>query len=339
MNIIPSISVMQDKKEHLYTVEKLIKYNISYVRCCVNKRPNQEFVETINSLKAIYYKKMGKNLKLMLDIAAPKDKIRVFGIPTENLTIQKDQIIYIRNNQDIYKNNNSICIEGSFDDINIEDVLIIGNGILLLQVKEKSREEIKTISLNSGVIKNNMEISGTSGFIKYTDIDIKDKCYSLVYELKPECIALSYVECLNDILISQEEIKKNSINYKPQIMSKIETIKAFENIDSIIDNSDSLMFARGCMGLNAGVKYLLYYQDVLLKKCKDKNKELYIASNILKTLKNNSFPTRSEICDAAYIIKSGYKNIIITDSGSCQSNAYDTYYYYLQQLFELYQDA
>ena len=84
-----------------------------------------------------------------------------------------------------------------------------------------------------------------------------------------------------------------------------------ENTTEIRDVSTSIMIARGCLAVNVGAENLLKAQDDIVDKCIQTKEKLYIASNILKSFSSKVWPTRSDICDAAYMIKSGIHNIII----------------------------
>lgn len=86
-----------------------------------------------------------------------------------------------------------------------------------------------------------------------------------------------------------------------------------ENTTEIRDVSTSIMIARGCLAVNVGAENLLKAQDDIVDKCIQTKEKLYIASNILKSFSSKVWPTRSDICDAAYMIKSGIHNIIIID--------------------------
>nr|WP_278286437.1 MULTISPECIES: pyruvate kinase [Clostridium] len=115
-------------------------------------------------------------------------------------------------------------------------------------------------------------------------------------------MALSYTEGKDDIILIKDKLEE-VLDYSPSIMSKIETMKGIDNSDEIIEHSDSLMLARGCLVLNIGISRLLYYQDLVLDKCKKRNCKLYIASELLSSLGKKEWPSRSDICDISYIVK------------------------------------
>lgn len=150
---------------------------------------------------------------------------------------------------------------------------------------------------------------------------------------RPECIVLSYIETSNDVIEFKELLQYE--NYNPIIMSKIECYSAIKNIDAIIDVSDEIMIARGCLAINVGLENLLFSQDLTLNKCIEKKKKCCIASNILKSLSSSYAPTRAEICDLAHMVKEGVGNIVITDSIS-RSTRYKNVVEFIQKVDQLY---
>lgn len=118
-------------------------------------------------------------------------------------------------------------------------------------------------------------------------------------------------------------------------MSKIECQKAFDNIKSILNNSDSIMIARGCLAVNVGIENLVKYQEFIIKECYNNNKNFCIASNILRTLGNQNWPSRSDIADLIYMIKNGANFFVITD-GYCMTYKFDNLMYILNKCYSIY---
>ncbi|WP_195837896.1 pyruvate kinase [Tissierella pigra] len=146
-----------------------------------------------------------------------------------------------------------------------------------------------------------MAIASKYRFIKPTSEDIKDKCFKIIHKFKPASIVLSYIENKEDVIDFRKSIQCQI--YNPTIMSKIECYSAVQNVDDIIDVSDEIMLARGCLATNIGLENLLCAQDLTLEKCIEKNKRCWIASNILKSLSSYNAPTCADICDLSHMIK------------------------------------
>ena len=81
------------------------------------------------------------------------------------------------------------------------------------------------------------------------------------------------------------------------LIAKIETKKAIENIDEIINESDAVMVARGDLGVELPVEQVPYYQKYIIKKCIETTTPVITATQMLKSMAESPFPTRAEVSD------------------------------------------
>jgi pyruvate kinase len=112
-----------------------------------------------------------------------------------------------------------------------------------------------------------------------------------------DIIALSFVRSAQDIKDVKEAMKKYKINAK--INSKIETKSGIDNIDEIIDETDSLMVARGDLGVEIPMEEVPYCQKMMIRKCLEKGKPVITATQMLQSMITNPIPTRAEVSDVA----------------------------------------
>lgn len=85
-----------------------------------------------------------------------------------------------------------------------------------------------------------------------------------------------------------------------KIMTKVETRQAVENIDAIIDASDSIMIARGDLGAEMPFEKIPAVQDMIVAKCRAKGKLVLVATQMLESMIKNPMPTRAEVTDVAH---------------------------------------
>ena len=80
-----------------------------------------------------------------------------------------------------------------------------------------------------------------------------------------------------------------------QIISKVETKYAMDNLDEIVDASDIIMIARGDLGIETGVENLPLYQKIMIDKCREKGKRVIMATQMMHSMKNNIRVARAEV--------------------------------------------
>ncbi len=316
INIIPTISFTNSNEEFTKMISNIIYSKAELVRCNVSKGAIEEYVDLINSVKYSYYKQTGKIFKILLDLPIPKDRVKiniasdieklninegdtvVLAEDGEKINCELEPVIYVKTGLKHHKNG---------------EILIVGDGYLRLLVKKVGASYLECEALNTAYITSDVRIASKSGMIVQVENELFEKSIELTRIIKPECIALSYIENADDVENIKNIMKKRA-GYIPDIMSKIENTVAIDKAEEIRNASTSVMIARGCLAVNVGAENLLKAQDEIVHRCKQTKEKIYIASNILKSFSSKAWPTRSDICDASYMVKSGIRNIVIIDS-------------------------
>ena len=98
-----------------------------------------------------------------------------------------------------------------------------------------------------------------------------------------------------------------------QILSKIETAKAIENIDEIIDETDGIIVARGDLSVEVPFIEVPILQKEILRKCREKGKVCIVATEMLKSMCKNSRPTKAELTDVSTAVFDGADAVWLSD--------------------------
>ncbi len=266
----------------------VIRFNFSHAL-------KSEVIETIDKINK-FSKELKKEVAILGDLAGPKIRIKEL----ENVdNVKKGDLINIvykgyqkeRNN---LKEKNIYLDYNLFKDIKKNDIIFYGDGELKFLVKDIFNKKIIAESLGDNKIKIGKGISVFGSEVSLEPPTEKDLDF-LKFAVKNnfDFIAISFVKSGGNI----DKIRK--ITKDIEIISKIETKKAVSNIDGIIDKSDGIMVARGDLGLHVGIAKLPIVQQYLIKKCHDYQKPIIIATQLLSSMVNNSFPTRAEANDIA----------------------------------------
>lgn len=313
IRIIPTMGNMDSTDCHDILINNLGLSQSNIVRCCISKASFEDHYRSIKYVQTQYKQHYGSKLQLMMDVAIPKDKARV--------SIDKGTEVY-KDNQIVISNKDISCncqVNGDFKKIVCGDEIYIGDFDVCLKVVDKQNAKLICKAISSGIIKNGAGIATKNGFIVPSRPDIEEKCLKLIEIFRPEYIVLSYIETVDDI-IAFRDLLSSVVDYKYNLMSKIECYSAFINMAEIIANSDSIMLARGCLALNVGLENLLYVQDQVVLACIEQKVPFCIASNILKSISKRNAPLRAEVCDVAHMLSKGVENIVITESYSRSTN-------------------
>ena len=196
--------------------------------------------------------------------------------------------------------------------------ILVDDGFYKLEVVEVIEEngtvtEVVCRILNGGVIKSRRGvcIPGIKLDVPYiSEQDREDIKYACEHD--GDYLAISFVNCKEDVLAVKELCREFG---KPnmQIVSKVETKYAMDNLDEIIDASDVIMVARGDLGIETGVENLPLYQQMMVNKCREKGKRVIMATQMMHSMKKNIRPTNAEVTDVANAILLGCDAIMTSD--------------------------
>ncbi|MFA5773313.1 MAG: pyruvate kinase [Candidatus Paceibacterota bacterium] len=153
---------------------------------------------------------------------------------------------------------------------------------------------------------------GENGEEIITEKDVDDLSFGIEQEV--EYVALSFVGTAHDVIKLKEIIKEKGGNQK--VISKIERKLAYENLDSIIKESDGIMVARGDLGNEFPLEEIPFIQHRIIQECKKAGKMVIVATQMLLSMVDSPTPTRAEVSDVAYAILDGADGIMLSEESA-----------------------
>lgn len=300
----------------------LIKAGVS---CCrVNfSHGTEESHKQVYDLARQVSKELDIPMSLMLDTKGPE--IRIGKMKNDACMIEKDAYINIYTDAKSHKNligdENNITVSYEMDkDVYPGVKVLLDDGKLVTEVKEVTKNKIVVKSLNSHLLKTNkrVNIPGIDFSLPFmSKKDINDINWGAKYGI--DIIAASFVnsaENVNEIRGLLKKLGKENI----QICSKIESKKGIDNIDEIIEASDSIMVARGDLGLEIPYYDVPYYEKKIIRKCRLAGKQVIVATQMLDSMEKSPLPTRAEVTDVYYAVELGADATML--SGESASGQY-----------------
>jgi pyruvate kinase len=146
--------------------------------------------------------------------------------------------------------------------------------------------------------------------------DITDIKWGIAHEM--DYVAVSFVKNRKDILDVRKLIEEE--NGHMNIIAKIETRQAVENIMEILEVVDGIMIARGDLGVEIPTEDVPLVQKELIDSARRKGRSVIVATQMLDSMIRNPRPTRAEASDVANAVLDGTDAVML--SGETAKGAY-----------------
>ncbi len=202
------------------------------------------------------------------------------------------------------------------EDLDVGDTIFINDGIVKLIVKEKLPEDLVCEVEAGGLISDRKGCNIPSGNISIEVPTEKDKeDLAFIAELDPEFVAASFIGYPADVVKVRKALEEAG-NSKIKIVSKIERPVALENLDDIIKVSDSIMVARGDLGVEIPPYEVPIAQKKMVRKCNREGRPVIVATQMLESMTTQSRPTRAEANDVFNAVLDGADAVMLSGETS-----------------------
>jgi pyruvate kinase len=186
--------------------------------------------------------------------------------------------------------------------------LLLNDGRIHLEVTDCSDEHADCKVLVGGELmdRKGVNVPGvTLPISSMTEKDHSDLAFGL--ELSVDWVALSFVQRPEDV----EELRDH-VHGKASIMSKLEKPAAINHLDEIVALSDSVMVARGDLGVEMRPEEVPSVQKRIVRCCRRAGKPVIVATQMLESMISAPTPTRAETTDVATAIYDGVDAVMLS---------------------------
>ena len=253
-----------------------------------------------------WIRELEKSVAIMQDIQGPK--IRT-GEAKESTQFKQSHEIKITNKETI-SDDNVIYInyKDLFKDLNSGERIFIDDGQIVIRIIKKTKSSMLGQIEIGGELRSNQGVAFPDSKLSVSAITEKDIAdLKFGNKLDIDIVAVSFVRDANDIKKVREIVDKNI-----KIIAKIELKNAVKNLDSIIDEADGVMVARGDLGVQLDLEKVPFIQKQILNEANAKGKITVTATEMLQSMKESHRPTRAEVTDITNAILEGTDCVMLS---------------------------
>jgi pyruvate kinase len=195
-----------------------------------------------------------------------------------------------------------------FSSLESGDTVLLDDGKLRLRVTDvKSGKAITKVEVG-GKLSNRKGVSLPDTILPVAAMTDKDRS-DLEAALDAGCdwIGVSFVQRPEDIA----EVKKVASG-KALVMCKLEKPQALQRLDEIIEISDSIMVARGDLGVEMPIEKVPGIQKRITRAARRAGKPVVVATQMLESMISSPVPTRAEVSDVATAVYEGADAVMLS---------------------------
>jgi pyruvate kinase len=142
-----------------------------------------------------------------------------------------------------------------------------------------------------------------------TPKDRADLVYGSAQDI--DYVALSFVHTAEDIVKLRTLLR--SMNSKAKVIAKIETGAAVDNLETIVQESDAVMIARGDLAVETPAESVPVVQRKIIGLGERYNTPTIVATQLLGSMTQTPEPTRAEVSDVATAVIVGADCVMLSD--------------------------
>ncbi len=196
-------------------------------------------------------------------------------------------------------------------DVRPGDPVLLADGTVVLRVGETDGIAARCVVVTGGMIADRKGINLPGVCVSAPSLskkDIADAHFGV--EQQVDFFALSFVRQARDVLRLRHLLEE--VDARQPIIAKIEKPEGWQNFDSILEECEGAMVARGDLGVEMAIEKVPAIQKGIIERARAKGKYVITATQMLESMIENAMPTRAEVSDVANAIYDGTSAVMLS---------------------------
>lgn len=304
--IVATLGPATDPPEKL---RKLFEAGVNVVRLNASHGSQADHAKRIQAVRQLAAQ-TGRNVGILLDLQGPK--IRLGNFQNGGCLLEEGSAFTITTQQ----------VEGTVEiastsytefarDVKPGDSVLLADGALQLEVVAADGIAARCKVIRGGWIGDRKGINLPGVHVSTPSLSKKDVADAhFGVEQGVDFIALSFVRTGKDVLRLRHLL--DEVDAGQPIIAKIEKPEAWQNLDSIIEEADGIMVARGDLGVEMELERVPMIQKAIIERCRQMGRFVITATQMLESMIENPVPTRAEVSDIANAIYDGTSALMLS---------------------------
>lgn len=191
--------------------------------------------------------------------------------------------------------------------------LRVDDGALLWEVVETDGASALVRAINRGALQPRKSVALPAGVAAdlppLTETDLENLQAARTLGIRQ--VMLPFVHSGEDVR-RVRSIWSNISDEPVEIFAKIEDEDGYRALDSILEEADMTVIARGDLGSHVPLTELPVLQAEISRRCRAAGKPFLVVTQMLHSMMHSPVPTRAEVSDIAYAVLSGADAVMLT---------------------------
>jgi len=253
---------------------------------------------------------VGCEVGILQDLGGPK--IRLGELPECGVDLQPGSTVSL--------GVDGRCAEGVLPvryDYLLEDVregerILLVDGLIELVVREVGTDRLRCEVVIGGNVTSRKGVHLPQASLRIPSVTEKDHADLTVgLEEGVDFVALSFVRHEDDLAPVRERLA--GLEHPPMLVAKIEKPQALERLDSIIAAVDSVIVARGDLGVELLPEQVPMVQKRIISASRRAGRPVILATQMLRSMVDSPRPLRAEASDVANAVLDGSDALLLSE--------------------------
>jgi pyruvate kinase len=295
-------------------LDRLLAAGMDVARLNFSHGTHESHARTIKTLREVAGRRHAA-VALLQDLQGPR--IRVGALGPDGVPLAPGQPVHLTGASSTAQpgRSSAVTIPVTYPHLT-KDVaagarILIDDGLIELRAEAVTGQTVECTVVAGGTVTSHKGINlpGTKiSAATLTDKDREDLRFGIAQGV--DYVALSFVRSAQDILLLKHLILE--FGGDVPVIAKIERPEAVECLDSLLDQADGVMVARGDLGVEMGAEAVPVLQKRIIAEANRRRRLVITATQMLESMTEHPTPTRAEASDVANAVFDGTDAVMLS---------------------------
>jgi pyruvate kinase len=289
-------------------VDRLVDAGMDAARLNLSHGTHEEHARRAGLVREAQ-ERAGRPLALIADLQGPK--LRIGQLAEPRVLVEGEEVLVVGDGDSANGGGLPVSPSVLSEVLRPGDDVLIDDGLVRLSVLAVTGAGVSATVVVGGAVASGkgVNVPGVPLPVpSVTEKDVADLEFALTLDV--DFVALSFVRSANDVRLLRELL--HEAGSQAQVIAKIEKAEAIDDLAGILRLSDSVMVARGDLGVEIGPAEVPLVQKRIILAALERGKPAITATQMLESMIVHAEPTRAEASDVANAILDGTSAVMLS---------------------------